>query len=100
MAHGFFTIEQWKPPKRGAQPAWVAIRHLDADHSLSDALRTIEEHDQAGFFRVIQTQRQVWAEKVNGKLRLRKWHANSPEALTRTAEAFERDEGRWPTEAS
>jgi hypothetical protein len=100
MAHGFFTIEQWKTPKRGTKPAWVPILHLDADHSLTDALRAIEEGDQAGFYRVIQTQRQVCAEKVDGKLYLRKWHANSLEALTRTAEAFERDGGHWPAETS
>jgi hypothetical protein len=100
MANGFFTIEQWKSPKRGAKPTWSPILYLDAGHSLSDALRAIEERDQAGLYRVTQTQRQVWAEKVNGKLRLRKWHASSHEALARTAEAFERDGGRWPTGAS
>jgi hypothetical protein len=100
MAHGFFTIERWKPPKQGAKSTWVPVLHLNAEHSLSDALRTIEERDQAVFYRVIQTQRQVWAEKVDGKLRLRKWHASSPEELARTAEAFDRDGGRWPTETS
>jgi hypothetical protein len=96
MAHGFFTIEQWKPPKRGAKSAWMPVLHLNANHSLSDALRAIEERDQAGFYRVIQTQRFVWAEKVDGKLHLGKRHAGSPEELARTAEAFERDGGKWP----
>ncbi len=96
MAHGFFTIEQWKPPEPGLKSTWVPILHLNADRSLSDALQAIEGLDQGGFYRVIQTQRQVWAEKVDGKLRLRKWHADSPDALARTAEAFERDDGRWP----
>jgi hypothetical protein len=97
MPHGFFTVEQWKPAKRGAKPAWVPVLHLDAHHSLTDALLAIKEHDTEGFYRVIQTQRQVWAEKVDGKLRLRKWHAGSPEELGRTAEAYMRDGGRWPT---
>jgi hypothetical protein len=96
MAYGFFTVEQWKLPKRGAQPAWVPILHLDAGHSLSDALRAIEERGKAGFYRVIQTQRHVWAEKVDGRLHLRKRHAGSPQELARTAEAFDRDKGRWP----
>jgi hypothetical protein len=96
MAYGFFTIEQWKPPKRGAESAWVPILHLDADHSLSDALRAIEDRDQTGFYGVVQTQRHVWAEKVDGKLHLRKRHAGSAEELARTAEAYERDGGKWP----
>jgi hypothetical protein len=96
MAHGFFTIEQWKPPKRGAKSQWVPILDLNADQSLSDALSAIESRGKAGFFRVIQTQRQVWAETIDGKLRLRKWHAMTPEELSRTAAAFERGGGRWP----
>jgi hypothetical protein len=99
MPHGFFTIEQWKPKKRSGASAWAAVVHLNADRSLSDALREIERRDQAGFFRVVQTQRQVWAEKLNGKLRLRKWHVGSPEALARTGDAFVRDKGRWPAKA-
>src|SRR2546421_8248248 len=94
--HGFFTIEQWKPPKRGAAPAWIAVAHLESHHSLSDALRLIEQRNRPGFFRVIQTQRQVWAQRVDGKLRLRKWHAGSPQELARGANAFIRDKGRWP----
>jgi hypothetical protein len=93
MPHGFFTIEQWKPPSRGAKPAWVAVLHLDASQSLSDALQAIEARGQAGFFRVIQTQREVWAEKVNRKLVLRKWHAATPEELQGAADAFVRDRG-------
>jgi hypothetical protein len=96
MAHGFFTIEQMKPPKRGARPAWVPVLHLDASHCLSDAFQAIEERGRAGFYRVIQTQRFVWAEKVDGQLRLQQRHASTPEELARTAEAFERDGGRWP----
>jgi hypothetical protein len=99
MPYGFFTVEEWKPPRRGAKPAWVAVLHLDADQSLSGALNAIAKRGRAGFYRVIQTQRQVWAEKVDGKLRLRKWHAGSPQALGRTALAFERDEGVWPVAA-
>jgi hypothetical protein len=93
MPHGFFTIEQWKPPSRGAKPAWVAVQHLDASQTLSDALQAIEARAQRGFFRVVQTQRQVWVEKVKDKLVLRKWHAASPEELQRAADAFVRDRG-------
>ena len=96
MPHGFFTVEQWKPRRRGGRPEWVAVLHVDAGGSLADALGAIERRGKAGFFRVIQTQRQVWAERVDGRLRLRKWHAGSPAALERTAAAFVRDRGVWP----
>ena len=99
IPHGFFTIEQWETKKRGGAPEWVAVVHVNADRSLSDALHEIEQRDQAGFFRIVQTQRQVWAEKMNGKLRLRKWHAATPEALARTGDAFVRDNGRWLAKA-
>src|SRR4051812_38075821 len=75
MPQGFYTIEQWKPRRRGGKPQWVAVAHADARASVSAALRMIEQRDRSGFFRVIQTQRQVWAERVDEKLRLRKWHA-------------------------
>ena len=95
MPHGFFTIEQWKPRRRRGAAEWVAIAHLDTSGSLSDALAEIERRDRAGLFRIIQTQRQVWAERVDGKLKLRKWHASSPQALERTTAAFARDKGRF-----
>jgi len=91
MAHGFFTIEQWH------RKQWVPVCHLNADRSLSDALRELERRKRPGCFRIVQTQRMIWAERINGKLKLRKWHANSPDALSRTAEAFNRDGGKWPT---
>ena len=90
MAHGFFTIEEWRNKK------WVTVCHLNADQSVTDALQELERRDKSGYFRVVQTQRMIWAEKIDGKLKLRKWHAGSPEALSRGAEAFDRDGGRWP----
>jgi hypothetical protein len=91
MAQGFFTIEEWRNKR------WVTVCNLSGDQSVTDALRELERRDKPGFFRVVQTQRMVWAEKTDGKLRLRKWHANSPETLSRSAEAFDRDRGKWPS---
>ena len=91
MAHGFFTIEQWRNKQ------WETVCHLNGDQSVTDVLRELERRDKPGFFRVVQTQRMIWAEKIDGKLRLRKWHANKPETLSRSAEAFDRDRGRWPS---
>ena len=92
MPHGFFTIEQW----RGEKEQWVAVCHLDAGQSVSDALAELERRDKPGYFRIVQTQRMIWAEKIDGKLRLRKWHAGTPDALARGAKAFDRDKGKWP----
>jgi hypothetical protein len=90
MAHGFFTIEQWRNKQ------WVTVCHVSGHQSLTDAIQELERRNKAGFFRVTQMQRMIWAEKTDGKLRLRKWHASSPDTLSRTAEAFDRDGGKWP----
>ena len=90
MAHGFFTIEQWRGKK------WVAVCHLNADQSVTDAVKELERRGKPGYFRVVQTQRMIWAEKIGGKLKIRKWHAGDPETLSRGAEAFDRDKGKWP----
>jgi hypothetical protein len=90
MAHGFFTIEQWRNKK------WVTVCHVGGHRSLTDAVRELERRNKAGLFRVVQTQRMIWAEKTGGKIRMRKWHVNRPETLSRTAKAFDRDRGKWP----
>jgi hypothetical protein len=98
MAHGFFTVEQWKAPKAGAKSQWVPVLHLDANQSLTKAIAAIERSGKPGLFRVIQTQRQIWAEIEDGTLRLRRHHVSTHDNLTRVAEAFDRDGGRWPVE--
>jgi hypothetical protein len=92
MALGFLTLEQWRSKR------WVAIAHFDGNRSLNHAVKELERRGKPGFFRIVQTQRMIWAEKNGGKLRLRKWHANDRETLSRTARAFDRDRGRWPNE--
>jgi hypothetical protein len=52
-----------------------------------------------GFYRVVQMQRMIWAEESEGKLRLKKWHAGSPESLERTAAAYTGDRGKYPVTA-
>jgi hypothetical protein len=95
MPYGFFTVEQWKRPSPRSAPQWTAIKHLDACNTLSSVMGTIAADGKPGFFRVVQTQRMIKAEKVNGKLRLRKWHAGSPETLARSAESIDSDGGAW-----
>jgi hypothetical protein len=96
MPHGFFTIERGARPPRSRKSQWVAVRDLDGFSSLSDAEKLLERLNQPGLYRVVQTQRMIWAEKASSKLRLRKWHAITPESLARTAAAFDRDGGKWP----
>ncbi len=98
MAHGFFTVEQWKAHRVGAKSQWVPILQLDAGQSLTKAIEALEKRGKPGLFRVIQTQLQIWVEMEGGKLRLRRWHASSHKNLERLAKAFERDGGRWPVE--
>ena len=100
MPQGFFTIEQWQGSGESDESRWMAVQHLVGRKTLSDALQALEDLDQPGFYRVVQTQRMVWVERVSGKLTLRKWHAATPDDLTRTAAAFEREAGVWPVAAA
>jgi len=92
MPHGFFTVERWE------RPAWVAILHLGPSQSLTKAIAALEKRGQAGLYRVIQTQRCLWAEMQDGKLRVHGSHLGSIEELRRLAELYEREGGRRPVE--
>jgi hypothetical protein len=97
MPQGYYTIEQWKAPKTTAQPEWVAVLHLAFGASLTAAEKAVEKLE-SGFYRVVQTQRVIWAQKEGGKLRLRKSHASSPESLEKMRQMFERCGGEYPVE--
>jgi len=97
MPQGYYTIEQWKPAKKSAAPAWVAVLHLPFGTSLT-AAETAVEGLGPGFYRVVQMQRVIWAEKEDGKLRLRKSHAGSPDSLESMARMFDRCGGVYPIE--
>jgi hypothetical protein len=94
----FFTVEQWKRPQDGARSRWLAILHLDSCQSLSHAIEALEKRGQSGLYRVVQTQRCIWAGMAGGKLRLHRSHAGSRESLARLAETCEREGGRRPVE--
>jgi hypothetical protein len=95
MPTGFFTVEQWTPQ---AGSAWIPILHLDSSQSLSKAMEALEKHGQAGLYRVVQTQRCIWAEMENGKVRLHGSHVSSPESLAKLCEIFKKEKGRRPVE--
>jgi hypothetical protein len=98
MPHGFFTIEQWKTSRKGATSQWTAILHLDSYQTLSKAMEALEKRGRPGLYRVVQTQRCIWAEMEKGKLRLHGSHVGSFESLTRLAKLYEREGGRRPVE--
>ena len=99
MPHGFFTVEQWKRPQDSETTHWIPILHLDASQSLTKAMAALEKRGEPGLFRVVQMQRCIWAEEMEGgKLRLHGSHASSPENLAQIVEIFEREGGRRPVE--
>jgi hypothetical protein len=98
MPHGFFTVEQWTLSRDGAKSQWVSILHPDSCQSMSKAMEALEKRGQAGLYRVVQTQRRIWAESENGKLRLHGSHVSSPDNLATLAEIFEREGGHRPVE--
>jgi len=97
MPQGYYTIEQWERRKNSAAPAWVAVLHLPFGTSLTAAEKAVEKLGP-GFYRVVQIQRVIWAEKEDGKLRLRKSHAGSPESLESMARMFDHCGGVYPVE--
>src|SRR5438309_9275471 len=98
MPHGFFTVEQWKSWHGSRRPQWIPILHLDSYQSLTKAIAALEKHGQPGLFRVMQTQRCIWAEVEGRKLRLHGSHVSSPESLAHLVEVYETEGGRRPVE--
>ena len=96
MPYGYFVVEQRKTVKPGAPTEWTPIQQFGARTTLTKVMAWIEAEGKPGFYRVIQMQRVIWAEEIDGKLHLRKWHAGSPESLERGAAAYERDGGKYP----
>ena len=92
MPQGYYTIEQWKRPR------WVAVAVLPFGLSLTAAERELERLGRPGFYRLVQTQRIVWCEREDSRLRLRKSHASSPQNLQPMQEMFDRTGGRYPAE--
>jgi hypothetical protein len=98
MPQGYYTIEQCAQSKRSDPPGWVAVLHLPFGESLTAAEKAIERLGKPGFYRVVQTQRVIWAEREGRGLRLRKSHAGSPENLDSMRQVFERTGGVYPVE--
>ena len=87
MPSGFFTIEQYTTPEVGAAAEWVPISHHDGGKTLSDVIASMEDTVGQGFYRVIQTQRMIRVEVVDGQTKLRKRHAMDAETLQFSANA-------------
>lgn len=98
MPQGYYLVEQWARPAEDAPAAWVVVLQLPFGATLTAAEEALEKLGQPGFYRVVQMQRVVWAEKEKDGFKLRKSHALSPDGLRKLAEMFERCAGRYPHE--
>lgn len=100
MPQGYYTIEQWKQPRADAPAEWVAILTLPFGQTLTAAEQALAQLGMPGLYRVVHTQRVIWAEADDegGRLRLRKAHAGSPESLASIRQMFERCGGCYPVE--
>ncbi len=95
MPQGYYTIEQWTAAD-GAPGRWTMVMQLPFGASLTAAESALEKLGNAGFFRIVQMQRVIWAEKQAGELKLRKSHAGSEAGLDRMRQMFERCGGIYP----
>jgi hypothetical protein len=98
MPQGYYTVEQWTRPRPGAPAEWLPIVHLPFGATQTAAEAAVERLGQPGLYRLVQTQRVVWAEKTGDRLRLRKSHASSPQNLDEIRQTFDRTGGRYPVE--
>ena len=98
MPQGYYTIERWKPARKGSPGAWIEVLHLPFGRSLTEAETAVKDLGTPGLYRIVQMQRVVWAEQDGDDLRLRKSHAGSPENLDEVRQMFERSKGRYPVE--
>jgi hypothetical protein len=85
-------VEQWRKPK------WRPVIHLDSSQSVTGAIAALQKRDQAGLYRVVQTQRILWLERTGGQLKAHGCHTSSPENLAELTNLFEREGGRRPVE--
>jgi hypothetical protein len=98
MPQGYYTIEQWKPPKQGSPCEWVEIMHLPFGKLQTDAEHALQSLGKPGLYRLVQMQRVIWAEQDGNDLKMRKSHASSPDNLDDIRQLFERTNGRYAVE--
>jgi hypothetical protein len=96
MPQGYYTIEQWTRRKKRVAGEWVSVGYLPFGLSLTEAEGALERIGKPGFYRLVQLQRVIWAEKKDGKFHLRKSHAGSPSDLGKMTEMFDRTGGKFP----
>jgi hypothetical protein len=95
MPQGYYTIERWTATD-GAPGRWSTVLQLPFGVSFTAAESALEKLDRAGFFRIVQMQRVIWAEKHGSAVKLRKSHAASEAGLDRMRAMFERCGGVYP----
>jgi hypothetical protein len=98
MPQGYYTIEKWTGNGRDGKPKWGVVMDLPFGITQTAAEKVLEQSGKPGFFRLVQTQRVIWAEKQPAGLKLRKSHASSPQSLEGMRKMFERCKGKFPEE--
>ncbi len=98
MPRGFFTVEKWQSSECEGPARWVPVLQLDSNESLTSSLEALQQRGEPGLFRVVQTQRCIWAEMEEGKLRLHGSHVCSPDNLADLVKIYELEGGRRPIE--
>jgi hypothetical protein len=92
VPQGYYTIEQWK------RPDWVAVAVLPFGLTQTAAEQALERMGAPGLYRLVHTQRIIWAERDGAGMRLRKSHASSPQNLANLQDMFDRAGGRYPVD--
>jgi hypothetical protein len=98
MPQGYYSIEQWKRPRKQRAGTWTPVLQLPFGATLTEAEEILKQLGNPGFYRIVQMQRVIWAEAGAAGLNLRKSHASSPENLDQMRAMFERCAGRYPHE--
>src|SRR6476660_8208865 len=98
MPQGYYTVEQWMRPKKGAELQWMEVLQLPFGTSLTEAENALKRLGKPGLFRLLQMQRVIWAEQDGKSLRMRKSHASSPQNLDTIRQMFDHSSVRYPIE--
>jgi len=98
MSQGYYTIEHWTGKDGDGRAIWTAVAHLPFGRTQTQAEDALQKLGKPGFYRLVQTQRVIWAEKMGAKFHLRRSHAGSPASLEEQRKIFERCDGKYPAE--
>lgn len=88
MPQGYYVVQQSTCPTQEAAAAWIPVLVLPFGATLTAAEQALAELQEPGFYRIVQMQRVIWAEREAGVLRLRKSTRTPRKALRRCKRCF------------